>query len=79
MGSGARGSSAAQSSVAIASKMTGAFRSKDELKATLHTYLAYVEEPGRPYGDAIARKHFGQSSAAADAFTEWFEKLFLVS
>lgn len=69
----------AQASVGVAAKMTGAFHSKDEVKATLHTYLAYVEEPGRPYGDAIARKHFGESSSAADAFTEWFKRLFLGS
>jgi len=45
-------------------------------KAVLHTWLAWQENPGRPYGTALRAKYFGVDSPAARAFVDWFRTLF---
>ena len=45
-------------------------------KAVLHTWLAWQERPGLPYGSAIRARYFGHDSAAALAFVEWFKRVF---
>ena len=54
------------------------FREGDEPKAALHTWLAWQEEPGRPYGVAVRAKYFGHDSQEARAFVDWFRRLYLV-
>jgi hypothetical protein len=46
------------------------------LKAVLHTWLAWQEEPGYPYGKAIKARYFGADSAATERFVHWFQCLF---
>ncbi|MES2614934.1 MAG: DUF3226 domain-containing protein [Bdellovibrionota bacterium] len=54
------------------------FRPQHEIKAQLHTWLAWSEEPGRPYGRAITCGDFiPHGSQAAEAFAKWFETLFV--
>ena len=52
------------------------FGSTAARKAVLHTWLAWQKEPGRPYGVAIKARYFGATSAAADQFLAWFERVF---
>jgi len=53
-----------------------AFRESDSLKATIHAWLAWQEEPGLPYGTAIRARYFGHDSPAAKAFVMWFKRLY---
>ena len=46
------------------------------LKAILHTWLAWQQRPGVPYGLAIASRYFRHNSPAALAFVEWFRHVF---
>ncbi len=53
-----------------------AFPEAKRLKAVLHTWLAWQERPGVPYGLAIKARYFGHDSPAARAFVEWFRRVF---
>jgi hypothetical protein len=50
---------------------------KDKKKANMHCWLAWQEEPGTPYGQAIVRRYFESHSATANSFVAWFKHLFL--
>lgn len=63
--------------VAEAKKRGAEFRDVDEVKARLHTWLAWREEPGRPYGTAIKTGALRTNDPLVDAFTTWFRRLFL--
>lgn len=52
------------------------FSDKDYRKAYLHAWLAWQEDPGRPYGTAIRARFFDARSETADAFVEWFRRLY---
>lgn len=52
---------------------------KDERKGQLHSWLAWQETPGESYGRALQRKFFEHESAVANAFVEWFKKLYGLS
>ncbi|MEM7656611.1 MAG: DUF3226 domain-containing protein [Bacteroidota bacterium] len=43
-------------------------------KALIHTWLAWQETPGKPYGQSISAKYFDLS--AAEAFHQWLIRLF---
>ena len=59
-------------------KATGArFSVRDGDKAALHAWLAWQEEPGRPYGVAIRARYFGHRSEEAIGFVDWFRRLYL--
>ena len=45
-------------------------------KALMHTYLAWKEEPGRPYGTAIKAGYLIGEAAPAAALVEWMKRLF---
>ncbi|WP_423927008.1 DUF3226 domain-containing protein [Candidatus Palauibacter sp.] len=44
-------------------------------KAVLHTWLAWQENPGRPYGTAIESGYLRHDSDAAVRFVVWFRRL----
>ena len=46
------------------------------VKAVVHAWLSWQEEPGRPFGTAIAAKYFNADSQAALSFLRWFDALF---
>lgn len=46
------------------------------LKAVTHTWLAWQEEPGRPFGTAIAARYFNVDSPIAQLFVSWFNELY---
>jgi hypothetical protein len=53
------------------------FKAKDATKAKLHSWLAWREEPGRPYGRAIDCDDLHVSDdVTASTFVDWFERLF---
>ena len=46
------------------------------VKAVIHAWLSWQEEPGRPFGTAIAAKYFNADSQTALSFLHWFDELF---
>lgn len=52
------------------------FAKKDFCKAGIHTWLAWQETPGLPFGTAITAKYFGVDSSEALRFVQWFKQLF---
>ncbi len=68
----------AEESVKHAKKLGAGFADSDADKALLHTWLAWQEEPGRPYGTAIRARYFRHDSAAARDFVAWFRTVFNV-
>ncbi len=68
---------------AFAEKSTGEsvsygakFPKKDQIKTILHTWLAWQEKPGLPYGTAIKAKYFATHGPAAQLFVTWCKTLF---
>lgn len=53
------------------------YRKVHARKAHLHTWLAWGDPPGNPYGTAIEATQLNDASPAADAFIIWFKELFL--
>lgn len=49
---------------------------RDLAKGYLHTWLAWQEEPGLPFGTAVTSQILGNDSAEARAFVAWFHRLF---
>ena len=48
----------------------------ETMKAVLHTWLAWQEEPGLPYGTAIRARYFRHDSEVAECFVRWFRRVF---
>ena len=44
--------------------------------AEIHTWLAWQDEPGPPFGTALKRKCLDPASDRAQPFVEWFKRLF---
>ena len=51
------------------------FGHKDEVKAIMHTWLAWQESPGRPYGVAIRASFLDATVPAADGLVSWLGRL----
>lgn len=52
------------------------FRKVSQLKAVLHTWLAWREPPGMPYGTAITAQVLKHNSSEAKRFVAWFCDLY---
>ena len=52
------------------------FADKDIIKAQVHTFLAWQDEPGRPMGESITRRYFQTDAPDAINFVDWIRKLF---
>lgn len=52
------------------------FAEKDIIKAQVHTFLAWQDEPGRPMGESITRRYFQIDAPEALNFVEWIRNLF---
>jgi hypothetical protein len=59
-----------------AKELGARFHQKDQWKAIIHTWLAWQEVPGRPYGTAIKAKYFQHDSPTARKFVTWYAKLY---
>ena len=66
----------AQSSTQIAMQTERRFPHVALSKAELHTWLAWQENPGCPYGVAIKARYFHHDSPVALAFVDWFRRLY---
>ncbi len=42
----------------------------------MHTWLAWQNKPGRPFGTAITARYLDADVPEATAFVAWLEKLF---
>jgi hypothetical protein len=69
----------AESSTDEARRQGASFRDVDRLKAVIYAWLAWQHEPGRPYGQAIRARYFGQDSPAAARFVAWFRRLYAIA
>ena len=47
------------------------------VKADIHTWLAWQEEPGKPFGTAITARYLNPESAQAQVFITWLRALFV--
>lgn len=45
-------------------------------KAKIHTWLAWQEEPGKPFGQAITARYLDPNLPAADIFAAWLQRTF---
>lgn len=48
-------------------------------KARIHTWLAWQEEPGKPFGQAVSARYLDPHLPAADIFAGWLQRTFFVS
>lgn len=48
-------------------------------KATIHTWLAWQSEPGKPFGQALSMGYLDARSVAANNFETWFRNTFELS
>jgi len=53
------------------------FQEKDHAKSVLHTWLAWQESPGLPFGIALTARLFKTDGPEALRFAAWFRRLFV--
>jgi hypothetical protein len=46
-------------------------------KAEIHTYLAWQEDPGKPFGQAITAKYLQADNPKCEEFVSWLKRLFV--
>jgi hypothetical protein len=46
------------------------------IKAEIHTFLAWQEEPGKPFGQAITAKYLQAENPECEKFVNWLKRLF---
>lgn len=56
----------------------GCGRPGDRMKHILHTWLAWKDPPGMPFGTALKAEVFSHDSAVALAFVDWFKNLYAI-
>lgn len=59
-----------------ARRMGAPFREDLLDRASLYTWLAWRETPGRPIGEAIARRWLDANAPSGQVFASWFKRLF---
>lgn len=57
----------------------GVFKSKDESKAVIHTWLAWQKDPGLPFGTAITARFLDPDVPEVDVLVAWLKRLFFFS
>ncbi len=69
--------SAASDAVDVArTKGVATFKEVHTSKATIHTFLAWQDEPGKPLGQAITANFLKPETETARAFADWLRRLF---
>ncbi len=66
----------AQESTAKAQKEYQAFQARVAKKAELFAWLAWQQQPGLSYGQAIKEKYFSHEADLACRFVDWVKRLF---
>ena len=69
----------AKTSVAAIPEGERRFKPLDEPKAVIHTWLAWQEEPGRPFGTAISACFLDPNVPEVDVLADWLKRLFFPS
>jgi hypothetical protein len=59
-----------------ARRLGAGFPEPDFIKARIHTWLAWQEEPAQPFGTAIRAATFAHDAETARGFVAWMERLF---
>jgi hypothetical protein len=59
-----------------AKNLGAVFSDADRIKAIIHAWLAWQDEPGKPYGLAIKATYFRHDSPTAAVFVNWFKTLY---
>ncbi len=68
-----------EASVAAIPQEHRLFKDLDEIKAIIHTWLAWQEDPGKPYGTAITAGFLDPNVAEVDTLVSWLKRLFFSS
>ncbi len=66
----------AEGSVATIPEGEQRFKPLDETKAIVHTWLAWQEDPGRPFGTAITACFLDPNVPEVDVLVAWLKRLF---
>jgi hypothetical protein len=66
----------AQAATDQAMRLDRRFPPQARLKAKLHCWLAWQENPGRPFGTALNNHYFRHDSEVALRFVAWFKNIF---
>jgi hypothetical protein len=53
------------------------FRDVHTIKAVIHTWLAWQDEPGTPFDTAIVRRYFPIEGPLATEFLSWLDRVFI--
>lgn len=69
----------ATSATDAATVLGATFSSADRIKAIIHAWLAWQNEPGLPYGTAMKARYFLHDTATSKRFVHWFKTLYRVS
>jgi hypothetical protein len=67
----------AQEATKRAKEIGAPFPDNKAMKAGIHTWLSWQENPGLPFGTAITAAYLSHDSPEASSFVAWFKKLFL--
>lgn len=52
------------------------FKAAKHQKALVHTWLAWQEEPGKPFGTALESKYLDANAPAVEPFLKWMKRTF---
>jgi hypothetical protein len=66
----------ADTSTRQARDLGAALRENDHAKGAIHTWLAWQDPPGQPFGTALNARIFHHDSPEALEFVAWFKRLF---
>lgn len=66
----------ARRSTQEAKKNGATFSNPDQIKAEVHTWLAWQREPGKPFGTALNARFLDPQSTYAKNFLRWIQNLF---
>jgi hypothetical protein len=66
----------AEESANSAREHGASYREVDQLKSQLHTFLAWHDPPGLPFGTALRCRVLDPSSTQAASFVAWFRELY---
>ncbi len=68
----------AEKSCIEAQKIGAAFKASHLIKAKIHTWLAWQEEPGRQLHEAVKHHILKADCAYSKPFVDWFRRLYRV-
>lgn len=67
----------AEEATKTAMQLGAPIHAQDLQKGTLHAWLAWRDQPGVPLGTALTKRALDPQSPEANAFVDWFNRVFL--